>query len=186
MKKVLLLDFEDSFTYNVAQELDHWNVHVDILQWSEFEDDMDYDLLVLGPGPGHPIDYLSIFPKLMKWIQEGRKLFGICLGHQIFWQLNGLTVEKSLFPLHGQTIKLELGQEWMDWLAISDADGEILVQRYNSLAVKGNSSLTKNLISNGEILISQNNQVITYQFHPESVGTSCPRVFFSAVKRNLL
>jgi anthranilate/para-aminobenzoate synthase component II len=185
MKKILFLDFEDSFTYNVVQSFEQLEVYVDVISWSDFNSNFDHDLLVLGPGPGHPNDYLSIFPEIKNWLNQGKKLFGLCLGHQIFWQIHGLIIEKSSFPLHGQAIRLELNQDWENWLGF-EPHHEVFVQRYNSLAVRGESELTKNFIQEGEILISYNNQIITYQFHPESIGTTCPDVFFSTVGRYLL
>lgn len=181
-RKILFLDFEDSFSFNVVQELTALSLDVVIKNWKDFQGSEDFDLLVLGPGPGHPDDYQEIFPLLKNW--KG-KFFGICLGHQILWRLKGVEVKRSEFPLHGQKVKLNLNQDWQEWLNLPDS---IWVQRYNSLAVKGEELMGDviNHLEGGEIMMSRCESFISYQFHPESVGTNCRDSFFRAVTGNLL
>ena len=183
MKKILFLDFEDSFTFNVIQEMNQQGMSCEVLHWSEFTQPLSPDLLVLGPGPGHPDDYLPIYGELKAHLECGRKIFGVCLGHQILWRMRGAEVSRSVNPLHGQKIKLDLDQSWRSWLEVK---GEVWVQRYNSLAVKGPVTLGENFLVDGEVLMSQDGQCISYQFHPESVGTNCRSVFFRTVRRVLL
>ena len=57
MKKVLFIDFEDSFSFNVVQELTEIGLQVEVINWTDFNSVTDHDLLVIGPGPGHPDDY---------------------------------------------------------------------------------------------------------------------------------
>jgi anthranilate/para-aminobenzoate synthase component II len=180
--KATLLDFEDSFTYNVVQELTRLGFEVRVELWSDFEELPSEGLLVLGPGPGHPDDYERIFPLLRKWLEEKRPLFGVCLGHQIFWKLNGAEVLRSKEPLHGQKVKLDLSPKWKTWLGVG---GTVFVQRYNSLAVLSQSAVAphgvENFVQDDEILISKGPKILTYQFHPESIGTSFRREFMRAV-----
>lgn len=180
--KATFIDFEDSFTFNVVQELVETGFTVDVINWKDFEKNPEEGLLVLGPGPGHPDDYQRIFPLIREWIKEERPLFGVCLGHQIFWRLNEENVVRSKEPLHGQKIKLELTPEWREWLGIS---GEVFVQRYNSLAVLEEASRRyphlKNFIQHDEILITRSSHLLTYQFHPESIGTTFRKHFMRAV-----
>jgi len=185
MKKALFIDFEDSFSFNVVQELTEIGLKVEVISWTDFEFVSDHDLLVLGPGPGHPDDYQNIFTLIKNWQKAQKKIFGVCLGHQILCRLRGLQVEKSIHPLHGQKIKLQLTQAWQDWLNLP---ADIWVQRYNSLAVKyeAESLGIENFVENGEIMISRSSEFISYQFHPESVGTKCRQSFFRPILRDLL
>lgn len=167
------IDFEDSFTYNVVQEMTVAGFQVTVVNWRDYEENPSQGLLVLGPGPGHPDDYQQVYPLIKDWIKSERPLFGVCLGHQIFWRLQDEDVIRSKVPTHGQKIKLSLTKSWEEWLKIS---GDIFVQRYNSLAVLSqanarNPHLT-NFIQDDEILITRGEKVLTYQFHPESIGTS--------------
>ena len=185
MKTALFIDFEDSFSFNVVQELTEIGLKVEVINWKNFKFVTKHDLLVLGPGPGHPDDYQNIYDVIRAWQIAGGKIFGVCLGHQILWRLKGLEVMKSAHPLHGQKIKLNLTQEWQDWLNLPS---ETWVQRYNSLAVidDAQSAGVETLVEGGEIIMSRSPEFISYQFHPESVGTKCRESFFRPILTDLL
>lgn len=184
MKTALFIDFEDSFSFNVVQELTEIGLKVEVIKWTDFKTVTNHDLLVLGPGPGHPDDYQNIYQMITNWQNAGKKIFGVCLGHQILWRLKGLEVVKSAHPLHGQKIKLNLTQEWQEWLNLP---AETWVQRYNSLAVMdGRSDGIEKVVENGEIVMSRGPEFISYQFHPESVGTKCRDSFFRPILTDLL
>lgn len=187
MKKGTFIDFDDSFSYNVIQELTEVGLNVNVINWKDFEELPNTDLLILGPGPGHPDDYQRIFPLIEKWLSLGKPFFALCLGHQILWRMRGEDIVRSKEPMHGQRVTLKLNETWRNWLQIQK---DIQVQRYNSLAVPGQSAMRNPdidvLIHEDEIMISKNSQIITYQFHPESVGTSYRKAFFQTVIRDLV
>ncbi len=187
MKTAIFLDFEDSFSYNVIQELIECGLEVDVIKWFEFNGSSRHDLLVLGPGPGHPDDYKLIFELIEKWLHSNKKIFAICLGHQIISRILGFEVSKSKFPTHGQKVQLELDEFWQNFLNLPE---KVLVQRYNSLAVTAlETSAFEDLdmlFLNGEIMISRSSLFLSYQFHPESMGTKCRRAFFRPILTDLL
>ena len=185
MKKALFIDFDDSFSFNVVQELTEIGLRVKVISWTEFHFVSDHDLLVLGPGPGHPDEYRAIFDVIKDWQIAGKKIFGICLGHQILWRMRGFQVVRSAFPLHGQKIKLKLPEDWQEWLNLPSV---IWVQRYNSLAVVDSNSEAgiEKLVEGTEIIMSRSADFISYQFHPESVGTKCRESFFRPILTDLL
>lgn len=178
----VFVDFDDSFSFNVIQELEELGLSVTVLHWLDFDELPKTDLLVLGPGPGHPDDYQRIFPLLKDWMEAKKPLLGICLGHQLYWRILGEEVIRSKEPLHGQKIELQLTAEWKKSLELQ---GNPMVQRYNSLSIMGQVSSRyphlQTFVQDGEILITKGERVLTYQFHPESVGTTCPRSFFLPV-----
>ena len=180
--KATFIDFDDSFSFNVVQELQLVGFEVEVVHWQDYDRNPVDGLLVLGPGPGHPDDYENIFSFVRQWLEEGRPFFGVCLGHQIFWRLQEEAVVRSKHPLHGQKVLLELSTEWRKWLGI---ESEVFVQRYNSLAVPSSGLRCapglENFIQDGEILITRSSHVLTYRFHPESVGTSFRGKFMRAV-----
>jgi anthranilate/para-aminobenzoate synthase component II len=172
--RATFIDFEDSFSFNIIQELSELGIEVEYILWSDWDKIPDSDLLVLGPGPGHPDDYQRIFPLVGEWLNTGKNFFGICLGHQIFWRLHGAEVIRSANPLHGQRVLLDLDTTWRAWFKLGDSP--LYVQRYNSLAVPSNYSSIRNDLScfsqDGDLMISKGNGILTYQFHPESQGTN--------------
>lgn len=186
-KRATFLDFDDSFSFNIVQELVSIGLGVNVLHWMDFEELPETDLLVLGPGPGHPDDYQRIFPLIETWMKERRPLLGICLGHQIFWRMQGEEILQSKEPLHGQKIKLQLDSGWQEWLSLP---AEVEVQRYNSLAVTAQSALRNpffiNCFQNDEIVMTRGEHLLTYQFHPESMGTSYRRSFFLPILTQLV
>lgn len=187
MKSAVFIDFDDSFTWNVVQELEEEGFRTLVLHWLDVDSLPEADLLVLGPGPGHPDDYQRIFPEVTRWLGEKKPFFGVCLGHQIFWRLRGESVQRSREPLHGHPVTLELNQEWQNYLALPS---RVRVQRYNSLSVfeiAGNRNPElQNVISEGEIFATKGPRILTYQFHPESLGTSFRKAFFRPLSRFLV
>ena len=177
--KGTLIDFDDSFTFNVLQELVESGMDVKVIHWLDFEELPDSDWLILGPGPGHPDDYQRIFPLIEEWLQKKKNLFGVCLGHQIYWRLLGEDVVRSKEPLHGQKILLHLDEDWSKFLKVPNS---LHVQRYNSLSVPAQGTMRnpqlKNFVQDGEILMTRGEGILTYQFHPESMGTSYRQSFF--------
>lgn len=187
MKQGTFIDFDDSFSFNIIQELSEAGLKVNVLNWKDFEDLPSSELLILGPGPGHPDDYQRIFPLIEKWLKLGKPVFALCLGHQILWRMRGEEIVRSKEPMHGQRVVLKLDETWRNWLHIQN---DVQVMRYNSLAVMGQSAIRNPdldvLLYEDEIMISKNSQVITYQFHPESLGTSYRQAFFKTVLRDLV
>jgi anthranilate/para-aminobenzoate synthase component II len=180
MKKALFIDFDDSITWNVIQELETANFSVSVLHWMDLDETVpETDLLVLGPGPGHPDDYQTIFPVLTDWIEKKRPVFGLCLGHQILWRLRGEMVYRSKEPVHGHRVELTLDKNWQEFLSLPP---KVKVQRYNALSVAGEVSIrnpdVRNVLLEGEVMISRGEHFLSYQFHPESVGTSFRQAFF--------
>ena len=64
---VTICDFEDSFTYNIFSELNRIGVDSNVVSFSgikEFLQKMmntkDRHVIILGPGPGHPSEYLFL------------------------------------------------------------------------------------------------------------------------------
>lgn len=189
--KTVLVDFEDSFTLNIYSELRSLGLEVEVLAWQKagefFETRLNSNeklIVVLGPGPGHPLERKELFGSLKKILAEPSVfVLGICLGHQLLAAVLGLKVGRSSRPAHGEveTIPLDKNQA----KAFGFEGGELTVQRYNSLAVaveENARTLRKSGVEfldfEGEVQIMRGKGFLSYQFHPESVGTSCRQSFF--------
>ena len=148
--------------------------------------------MVLGPGPGHPSVYQKIWQAPLEKLLKAKHVFvmGICLGHQLIFMHEGLEVMHAKSPAHGKIFQYALPSQWQK-LAF---DSMISVQRYNSLAVICEELNVKSLTKKGymvlcqedELVMAHNRRLISYQFHPESVGTIYPHKFFGPIVDFLL
>lgn len=162
--KIIIVDFEDSFTYNIANILFPFEKKILVVRHAEFFTHPDFYLnnqrqaVILGPGPGQPQVYERYF-ELIKILIKNENIYvmGICLGHQIMAMIHGYEVKKSINQLHGQSVEIFFN-------GVSTR-----VQRYNSLAVFDDDF---------EINICEYKNGISYQFHPESIGTLQNDIFF--------
>ncbi len=166
LDKILIIDFEDSFTHNIANVLYPFVNSVRVIPHNDFFANAFESLiksnsrhgLILGPGPGHPDDYKEYFNFITKLMEKSNiYILGICLGHQIIGRIKGFDVRKSNVQIHGQQEKIKF------------ENNEYLVQRYNSLSVYEGLE---------ERVILTFNNGISYQFHPESIGTHDKHIFF--------
>ncbi|MBF0313312.1 MAG: aminodeoxychorismate/anthranilate synthase component II [Oligoflexia bacterium] len=200
--RCVLFDFEDSFTYNIVSELQAVGGKVHVVSPDQAKaylqklksDAKDLDLnnttaLVYGPGPGHPDQYAFLYPHIEALFGLPQFVhFGICLGHQIFWRIMGYPVERSRMPLHGQQVPFSIPR-WRKVFLPQEMGRQVMVQRYNSLAVKvsgGNYPRSMVVNEEEECIASLFKWGVSYQFHPESVGTTHVKIFFKGMKRYFL
>lgn len=115
--KILIIDHNDSFTYNLAglfetaragqrlkavELIDIWPV--DALPLKDLQQIWKYDGVVLSPGPGLPEDYPAV-TELLKSCLEGPRympVLGICLGLQTLVSYFGGTLYNLPRIQHGR------------------------------------------------------------------------------------
>lgn len=197
---IYLCDFEDSFTYNIyADLLEISDVEVipfkDVFKFLQAKSQsIQKEIIILGPGPGHPDDYSFISSSIKALLnRDNLLLVGVCLGHQLIWTSMGHECTHSATPIHGQARALDFDKDWQEFLEMEKPIQT--VQFYNSLCIKLNNSQLRDyaqnkgwkfFVNNNELFISANKGLLTYQFHPESVGTSCQSGLYSPLRRFLL
>ena len=191
--KISLIDFNDSFSHNILSCLYEMNLGCDLVNYKNIDHSLtshNVNIIILGPGPGHPRDYnFLLAPWLKKWLSNSSvHILGICLGHQIILDFLGFKLYKRISPSHGISKKI-LIPEWNDYFNLSEQSQIIKVQEYNSLFVrpsKSHSNISVDYISiDDEIVMAKNDRFISYQFHPESIGTENSDLFFNFIKRRL-
>jgi anthranilate/para-aminobenzoate synthase component II len=187
--EVVLIDFEDSFTFNIATHIFNMGCSLLTINHQQFYREAD-DLIskgrvfIFGPGPGHPSEYTQaseVITKIMSF-GESRMIFGVCLGHQLLGQELGKIVEQSVFPRHGVSEPLII-PSWPHLFRENTQGSRVDVQYYSSLCLIGEARNQEKVLVNGhgEIIISSYLHHLSYQFHPESIGTSCRDVFFDPI-----
>jgi anthranilate synthase component II len=176
--KVLLIDHEDSFVYNLYQNLRVLGAQVECVRYTEplaRSVRCDPDSIVLSPGPGHPKDrrVTGLGRRLLsKWRTE-RPFLGVCLGHQLIGEFYGGRVGLAEAPVHGATVEIE----HIDVPIFREVPVRFQGARYHSLVVK-RTALPKSLrvtasTRHGTIMAldHQSDPVHGVQFHPESYLT---------------
>ena len=179
------IDFNDSFSMNIVSELFDLGIHCEYFNCEEIfkiQEKLDANkrnYIILGPGPGSPGEYGMTKKFIQKYYDKTNiRFFGICLGHQILMEFLGATLSPRRMPVHGQTREIHLPH----WPEFKNYQGSrcLTVQEYNSLCVNSNANLHKIefVEIDSEVIMARSQNFISYQFHPESVGTSRPKLFF--------
>lgn len=183
MKRLLVLDNYDSFTYNLvhlAKEIMGEEVDVHRNDEISIADAALYEKILLSPGPGIPEEAGILLP-LIKALAPTHDLFGVCLGQQAMGQAFGGELTNLSKVYHGVATPIHLVQGLLasvhqnDWF--NGLDTTLEVGRYHSWVVKQEGFPKELEITstedNGMIMSLRHRQfnVQGVQFHPESVLT---------------
>ena len=175
MKKIVIIDNYDSFTYNLSHLVKELGAKVTVYRNDQFELEQleAFDKILLSPGPGIPEESGLLLDTVKTY--AGRKpILGICLGEQAIGEVFGgklinltdvyhgvqtpVTITASDYIFEGLPTKMDVGRyhSWvvdassmpdcLETLAVSN-EGYVMALRHKSLDIRG------------------------IQFHPESVLT---------------
>ena len=176
MKKVLVIDNYDSFTYNLVHYLEDLNTEVTVFRNDEFDLDevAPFDKILLSPGPGIP-DEAGLLKAVIQKYAATKSILGICLGQQAIAEVFGGSLTNLEKVYHGVATKLIVTD--LSEPLFYNLETEFEVGRYHSWVVSKEdfpADLTvTSLDENGEIMSLRHKKfdVSAVQFHPESVLT---------------
>ena len=183
MKRLLVLDNYDSFTYNLvhlAKEILGETVDVYRNDAITLEEVAAYDRILLSPGPGIPEEAGILLP-LIKTFAPTKSLFGVCLGHQAIGEVFGGLLTNLDKVYHGVATHIELCPDLgfsinrNDWFMGSQ--NKLEVGRYHSWIVSRQnfpSELEATALDEQGMIMALRHRsydVQGVQFHPESVLT---------------
>ncbi|MHC2303417.1 chorismate-binding protein [Rhizobium mongolense] len=184
---VLLIDFDDSFTYLTAGLLSQLVDDVEVLNYRDAIDALNRfsgDALVLSAGPGHPAEYP--FGEILKHCEVERvPTLGICLGFQGIVQHFGGVVDRLSEPVHGKHAELRLKTPSSLYRSVS---GRPRVGRYHSLCASVRClppDLHVTATTDDEIIMSVEHQslpIYGVQYHPESIMSAHGNIGRTIVK----
>ncbi len=175
MKKILVIDNYDSFTYNLVHYLEDLDCEVTVYRNDEFELDeiAHFDKILLSPGPGIP-DEAGLLKQVIQQYGPTKSIFGVCLGQQAIGEVYGGTLSNLDKVYHG--VATNVTKSVNDELLFEGLENEFEVGRYHSWVVDANLPDCLEATSfdeNGQVMSLRHKRydVRGVQFHPESVLT---------------
>jgi len=176
MKKIILIDNYDSFTFNLYHYLSSLKVHVDVIRNDKITSKeilkRRYNKIIISPGPGNP-DQSGNCLKIVKSLYKRIPILGVCLGHQIIGQVFGSKIIQARKLMHGKTSKITTKKNGI----LKNLPKTFEATRYHSLIIDKNS-LSSDLeitaeTKDGLIMGVQHKEYDVHgvQFHPESIKT---------------
>ena len=175
MKKILVIDNYDSFTYNLVHYLEDLDCDVTVYRNDEFEMEeiVRFDKILLSPGPGIP-DEAGLLKQVIQQYGPTKSIFGVCLGQQAIGEVYGGTLSNLDKVYHG--VATHVTKAVNDELLFEGLDNEFEVGRYHSWVVDTNLPDCLEATSfdaNGQVMSLRHKtyDVRGVQFHPESVLT---------------
>ena len=176
MRKIILIDNYDSFTFNLYHYLSSLKVKVDVIRNDQITSyeilKKKYNKIVISPGPGNPNQSGNCL-KIVKSLYNKIPILGVCLGHQIIGQVFGSKIVQTKKLMHGKTSKIiskKLG-------ILKNLPTSFEATRYHSLIIE-KKTLSKELeitaeSKDGLVMGVQHKKYAVHgvQFHPESIKT---------------
>ena len=176
MKKIIVIDNYDSFTYNLVHYLEDLNCEVTVYRNDEFdiEELQKFDKILLSPGPGIP-DEAGLLKEVIKNYSATKSILGVCLGQQAIAEVFGGSLINLEKVYHGVATNIKI--QVQDEPLFKGLESEIEVGRYHSWVVNSIDfpevlEITS-LDENGQIMSLRHRtfDVRAVQFHPESILT---------------
>jgi anthranilate synthase component 2 len=175
MKKVLVIDNYDSFTYNLVHYLEDLNCDVTVIRNDKLvlEDVEPFDKIVLSPGPGIP-DEAGLLKPIIEKYAPTKSILGVCLGQQAIGEVFGGSLINLDEVYHGVATNVEICVD--DETIFKGLNKSIEVGRYHSWVVNSNlpdSLEATSFDENGQVMSLRHKEydVKGVQYHPESVLT---------------
>ncbi len=179
MQRIVIIDNYDSFTYNLSHLLKEVGADVTVFRNDQFrlEELLQFDKIVLSPGPGIPSE-AGLLLDVIRAYAPTKPMLGVCLGHQAIGEVFGARLLNLDDVVHGvaTSCRIVANDPIFDGLL-----NKITVGRYHSWVVSQEefpSCLEITAVSDdgGSVpnimaLRHREYEVHGIQFHPESVLT---------------
>ncbi len=176
-KRVLLVDYEDSFVHTLANYLRQTGADVMTVRTgfsrsrlTSLMDAYEPDLVFLSPGPGQPSDF-DVSLAIDAALERALPVFGVCLGLQGIVRYFGGTLGVLPYPMHGKESRVIVrGGELFEGFPRSFTAG-----RYHSLYAERDGlppelSVTAETEDGIAMAVEHRTMpVAAVQFHPESI-----------------
>ncbi len=189
-RRALIVDAEDHFTSMIAQQLASLGLLTDIQGVREGMALDDFDVIVMGPGPGDPravqdARIARLHALSRRLLSERKPFVAVCLSHQILALCMGLPLLRRPVPNQGIQVDIDLfGQRervgFYNTYAARAQAGEFVVDGVGEVQVSRD-------LHSGEVHAMRGPFFSSMQFHAESVLTADgPRLLAQAASHALL
>lgn len=173
--KIIVVDNYDSFVYNIVHYLLESGCEADVVRNDrlDFSRVMEYDKILLSPGPGVPSESGRILPLIKKFALK-KSILGVCLGHQAIVEAFGGKLRNLKKVYHGVSEDLIITDP--DDYLFKNIPARIKAGRYHSWIAEKNlpECLSVTAIDTAGLIMAvrhRNLDIRGVQFHPESVLT---------------
>lgn len=177
MKRILVIDNYDSFTYNLVHYLKNLTEDPLVVYRNDeisLDEIKQYDKILLSPGPGIPIE-AGICIELIKHYASQKSIFGVCLGHQAIGEAFGGKLKNLDRVYHGVStpIRIMVKDDPLHY----EIPSKINVGRYHSWVIDREGlpdCFTITSVDDSELIMGISHKkydVRGVQYHPESVLT---------------
>ena len=187
-KRVLLIDYEDSFVHTLANYIRQTGVAVKTLRHGFDESVFDRekpDMVILSPGPGRPSDF-----KIAETIAACRArkipLFGVCLGLQGIVEACGGELGVLHYPQHGKMSRISVTDT--ESILFKGLPSSFTIGRYHSLFAMRDrlpAEFKVTAFSEDEVIMAiehRTEPIAAVQFHPESIMSLGDRVGLTIIE----
>lgn len=175
MKRIVIIDNYDSFTYNLSHLVKELGAEVSVFRNDKFQmQQLDaFDKIILSPGPGIPSEAGLLLDAIRNY--AGKKpILGVCLGHQAIGEVFGAKLKNLNSVFHGIATPATIIQD--DYI-FDHLPQTLEVGRYHSWIVSKDAlpdclEITSES-DEGYIMSLRHKQfdIRGIQYHPESVLT---------------
>ena len=176
MKRILLIDNYDSFTYNLMHYLAQLGAEVIVKRNDEISLDDIRTLkpagIVISPGPGRPED-AGITASVIRELGKEIPVFGVCLGHQAIGMVFGGDVVRAKELMHGKTSAIYHESKGM----FKGLPSPFAATRYHSLVIAPENfpkDLEITAMTKDDVIMGVQHKTLPIhgvQFHPESIAS---------------
>lgn len=166
--KITIINNEDNFAYMIAHVVKSFGCAVSVIDTFDYTIDTDdSDILVIGPGPGDPNneehERMTALNGIFAQVKGTKPILGICLGHQIMALGLGLQVMRQDSSTQGMPRDVKVNGHthqlgFYNSFSPTLSEGKDIPE-----------GLQIDLDSEGRIIAMSGQDMIGFQFHPESV-----------------
>lgn len=167
---IAFIENNDSFSHNIINYLQTLGASVHTFNHQNFlQASKACTHVVIGPGPGMPVDYGNFNKVLTYASKQSIPLLGVCLGHQAIGHFFGAKVTPAPSPIHGEAHAIKIDNQSS---LFANMPTTCLFTRYHSLVLTDLPQCLRVIAkANSDLVMGIEHLTLPIygvQFHPES------------------